>query len=453
MISKTFFMVGTKNWNLAWDLREVIQSNQRRTSLIAFQNLPLMWMLPNFNSGGFWVTNDTRSTEVEEEKRAEAGNKRKNLFDEINHQKKREREAHHTDLHDKSRTSHISITTDEGSTAENEDVADSEAEASTSRLASHRDDGCKQYSGGGSLSEVPKNFHWVDSSGVDLQGQQMFSISSEKEFKIGNMPYGVQYQAQSANIMNMPYSSLGKESNPSGAPIHHMMQVMTAVNSERPGTQPVLPANAPLMFGYPTVQLPMLEKDNSRGLVSHPQQLHPSYTGRDLPNSGAVHRNLHKSSEATQYDGTGRTLERAKGDWKQHVTEGGTSSQTGDEMKKGSMIFRPKDASDQPRAEGLPSEFSGIRPGIAADLKFGGCGSSPNLPWVSTTGPGPNGRTISGVTYRCSATQIRIVCACHGLHMSPEEFVAHAGEKITNPESGNGLASLPSSNPAASAQI
>ncbi|CAK9155147.1 unnamed protein product [Ilex paraguariensis] len=143
--------------------------------------------------------------------------------------------------------------------------------------------------------------------------------------------------------------------------------------------------------------------------------------------------NPHKSSEATQYDG--RSLERAQGDGKQHVTEGAASPY----------------ASGQPRAEGFSSEFPAIRPGTAADLKFGGCGSYPNLPWVSTTGA--NDRTISGVTYRYSATQIRIVCACHGLHMSPEEFVVHAGEAATNPESGNGLASFSSGNTAASAQI
>ncbi|MEI4850563.1 hypothetical protein Q8G46_28300, partial [Klebsiella pneumoniae] len=40
------------------------------------------------SGGGFWVVNNNRSSEVEEEKRLEAGSKRKNLFDEINHQKK-----------------------------------------------------------------------------------------------------------------------------------------------------------------------------------------------------------------------------------------------------------------------------------------------------------------------------------------------------------------------------
>ncbi|KAK4391699.1 Ninja-family protein [Sesamum angolense] len=57
------------------------------------------------------------------------------------------------------------------------------------------------------------------------------------------------------------------------------------------------------------------------------------------------------------------------------------------------------------------------------------------------------------VTYRYSPTQIRIVCACHGSHMSPEEFVRHAGEENSTPDAaGAGLASIPSSNTAASAQ-
>ncbi|KAA8529164.1 hypothetical protein F0562_034037 [Nyssa sinensis] len=412
----------------------------------------------NLNGPGLWVVNSNRYAEVEEEKRLEASNKPKILFDEIGHQKKREREAHHADLHEKTRTSHISITTDDGSTADNEDVADSEVEGSTSRLILH-DDNSKRYTGVGGSSEVPKEAHLVtESSVVDLQGQKRYKGSSEKEFKLGNMTYGVPFPTQSVNIINLP-SLPAKEPNSVGAAstsgyqLPGMIQVMAGTNSERPGSQPVMPGNFPLMFGYSPVQLPMLDKDNSWSLVSHPQQLHPSYAGRGPPNSdkndalkisqAAMPVILHKSSEAPQYDG--RALERSKIDGKQHATEEGSSSQTEDDVK-GSIMFRPKDALDQ------QSESPAIRPGIAAEVKFGGCGSYPNLPWVSTTGPGPNGRTISGVTYRYSPAQIRIVCACHGFHMSPEEFVQHAGEEQTNPETGSGLVSFPSSNPAASAQ-
>lgn len=131
---------------------------------------------------------------------------------------------------------------------------------------------------------------------------------------------------------------------------------------------------------------------------------------------------LHKSSDSND----GKEVERARSNGKQHVGEEGSSSHTEGDLK------------------GI--DFPAIRPGIEADLKFGGCGSYPNLPWVSTTGSGPSGKTISGVTYKCSPTQIGIVCACHGSHMSPEEFVQHASEE--NPESGAGLPSFPSSTPA-----
>ncbi|GMP59766.1 hypothetical protein CsSME_00022916 [Camellia sinensis var. sinensis] len=378
----------------------------------------------SLNGKGTWVSNVNKGAEVEEEKRHEAGDKRKNLFDEINNQKKLERESHIADLHDKPRPSHISITTDDGSTAENEDVADSEVEGSTSRLIPHHGDGTKKYIG--DAIQTTNN-----SSVVDLQGQKRFTISSEKEFKDGNMPYGVPFPPQLVNIMNMPYPLDVKESSSFGVPGTSnypqtgKVQAMAAANSKRPGTQPVMPGNFPVMFGYSPVQLPVSDKDDSWGLASHPQQLHPPFVGR-LPPSSDKHNDGLKISQ-------------------------GSFSQTEDGVKGSNMIFGTKEESDKLRAEGFPYELSAIRPGIAAELKFGGCGSSPNLPWVSANGPGPNGRTISGVTFRFSATQIKIVCACHGSHMSPEEFVRHAGEEQTNPDSGSGLASLPSNNPAASA--
>ncbi|XP_024959976.1 ninja-family protein mc410 isoform X4 [Cynara cardunculus var. scolymus] len=363
----------------------------------------------NINSGGFWGKNDGRSTEILEDRRQEAGSKRKNMFDEINHQKRQEREAYLSGLHVKARTPHVSITTDEGSTAENEDVADSEADASTSKLVQHRDDASKRHTGSVGLSEGAKEVRGVsDSSGVDLQAQRRFTISSEKEFKVGHVPHGVPFSGQSANILNMPYPLSVKESN----------------------SNPV----------------PTVEAGKSEGLVSHSSQYHPSYFGRGPPNSNRQNDGVKITQATTPVNGP-NPFERAKGDDK-HAKEEGTSMHTEVDTKGTNGI-------DQARVEGLPSEYPAIRPGIAAELKFGGSGSSPNLPWVSTTGPGPNGKTISGVTYRYSGTQIRIVCACHGSHMSPEEFVQHASEEQPNPNGGgggSGLPSFPNSNPAASAQ-
>lgn len=236
------------------------------------------------NSGGFWVSNDNRPIEVEEERRFDVGDKRKNLFPESSQQKKHEREAHHANMHDKTRTSHISITTDDGSTAENEDVADSETVGSTSRQILQHDENSKRFVGSSGLAEVHKELRGVpDSSGVELLGQRRFTISSEKDVKFGNMPYSTPFQGQSINIMNLPYSMPLKDSNPgnttstTGYPVPGMMQVMATTSGDRPGAQPVIPTNLPLMFGYSSVQLPTLEKDNSRSAASHLQQLHPSY--------------------------------------------------------------------------------------------------------------------------------------------------------------------------------
>ncbi|XVE98118.1 hypothetical protein REPUB_Repub03eG0077900 [Reevesia pubescens] len=394
----------------------------------------------NLNGRGLWGTNNNRPAEIDEDKRSEAGSKRKMLFDEINNPKKIEREAHHTELHEKPKTSHISITAEDGSTAENEDVAESEVEGSTSRLVSHHDDGSKRFIGS---SEVPK------------------------EVKLGNLNFGNPFPGQSANVMNVPFSLPMKDSNSVGTPsssghtLPGMIQIMPTGYSERSGTQPVNPGNLPVMFGYSPVQLPLLDKDNPWGMVSHPPQFHPSYAGRGPSNpdkhsdglkisQASMHTIARNSSEAPQYDG--RTFEQVKGEGKQHASEEGSSTQAEEDVKGSSMNLRANAASDRPTAEGLTLDFSAIKPGIAADLKFGGSGSYPNLPWVSTTGTGPHGRTISGVTYRFSANQIKIVCACHGTHMSPEEFVRHASEECTNPDNNNGLATFPSTNPAASAQ-
>ncbi|KAF8402133.1 hypothetical protein HHK36_013085 [Tetracentron sinense] len=53
--------------------------------------------------------------------------------------------------------------------------------------------------------------------------------------------------------------------------------------------------------------------------------------------------------------------------------------------------------------------------------------SLPQMPCVSTTGNGPNGKTITGFLYRYTKTEVSIVCVCHGSSFSPAEFVQHAG--------------------------
>lgn len=50
------------------------------------------------------------------------------------------------------------------------------------------------------------------------------------------------------------------------------------------------------------------------------------------------------------------------------------------------------------------------------------------MPCVSTTGEGPNGKRVEGFLYRYrKGEEVRIVCVCHGRFHSPAEFVKHAG--------------------------
>ncbi|KAE8689262.1 Ninja-family protein AFP3 [Hibiscus syriacus] len=51
-----------------------------------------------------------------------------------------------------------------------------------------------------------------------------------------------------------------------------------------------------------------------------------------------------------------------------------------------------------------------------------------DMPCVSATGDGPNGKKIEGFLYRYrKGEEVRIVCVCHGSFLSPAEFVKHAG--------------------------
>lgn len=154
-----------------------------------------------------------------------------------------------------------------------------------------------------------------------------------------------------------------------------------------------------------------------------------------------------------------KTLELVKGSNKQAVDTGPSSLAQAEEENKGNnTTLKQKEAANEPVLESTSHISSFIKPGIAANLKFGGSGSYPDLPWVSTTGLGTNGKTISGVTYKYNKNEVKIVCACHGTHMSPEEFVKHASTDGRNQEDNNNnnntnVASIPvGHHPAASAQ-
>lgn len=174
---------------------------------------------------------------------ADVNNKRRISFDEINNQKKHNREFACSDSKDKipqTRTSHICI--EDGATAESEDVAESEV-------------------GVGSSSEA-----------LALQGQKRNNLYLENDFKLGNMSYGVSYPVQPVN--NTVNAHMQNTAYPA------MMQVTPSMNGERLGPQIVNTGNIKQAFGYSSVQIPMLDKDNSWNPSSHPQIFQSSFAGR-----------------------------------------------------------------------------------------------------------------------------------------------------------------------------
>lgn len=308
----------------------------------------------------------------------------------------------------------ISISTDDGSTGENEDVADSEAEGSNSWLVAQREDSAK----GSVVNKGSDRKRSADDSAVGFQGKRQPSFSGS-ESSSGKLTPGNPLSMQASNIVAVPYQVTAQVSGPptiTNAPNFHPACTVQL----RPPTNGGLAVQAmgsasQVAFGYPAVQLPTLETSSSWAFGAPPQAM-SSFTAKEKV----------EQTGAKQAD-----------DGKKTQDAGASSSARAEDEKKADR--------------GLPLMGSAIRPGIAPNVKFGGSGSYPDLPWVSTTGPGPNGRTISGVTYKFGRNEVKIVCACHGTHMSPEEFMRHASADAPAHENST-LPALPVGNQATSAE-
>lgn len=363
-----------------------------------------------------WASNN-KTAETEGEK----SNKRKMPFEEIDFQNKHDKVADYSDTYGKNpvsvnmmRNSHVSVTTEDACSAVNEDVAESEAEGSNSWLISQNEEKSKS-------SDIPKISDKCaagDSNGIALHGQKEAAVSGR-------------FSSASA-IQPLPVS-----------------------NGERPPVPVMNTSSLQLSFGYSPVQLPTLETGSSWAFNSQPQHL-SSLISRDgatnMENSDGL-KASHVSLQVPRNSSAGvtsedKSLDLVKGG--NHTGEISSSSQNEDQSKGPIAFLRQKEKSNMSATVGASHEGTMIRPGIASDVKFGGCGSYPDLPWVSTTGP--NGRTVSGVTYKYNQNEIRIVCACHGIHMTPEKFVQHASADTPNPENNAVPGPFPSSNPAASAK-
>ncbi|XP_020596144.1 ninja-family protein Os05g0558800 isoform X2 [Phalaenopsis equestris] len=356
------------------------------------------------------LSSSNRTIETEDEKSGPA--KRKLPFEEINFPSKHEKKSTGALI----RNSHVSNTTEDGSTGENEDVAESEAEDPQSRLVSRREESMKCSD---TLVLSGKN--------VPSESREPNLSGKESNPEYGKPTFGIPLSLQPLKVMNIPYPVMASAAN---------------TNSMQ------------LAFGYPPAQLPTLETGSSWAFNSQPLNA-SSVTRREQSTGVPVQEHFedgaktsqgaapHNTTAAFSYDGKAPDLMIGSS---RYVGEAVSSARPDEQGKLRSNSTQANEATNKPATEALLREAPFIRPGIAPNLRFGGSGSYPDLPWVTTTGPGPNGKTVSGVTYKYNQNQIKIVCACHGTHMSPEEFVQHASSEGPNSENNPNLASFNTAN-------
>ncbi|CAN6350228.1 unnamed protein product [Urochloa humidicola] len=304
----------------------------------------------------------------------------------------------------------ISISTDDGSTGENEDVAESEAEGSNSWLVAQREDNTM----GSVVNKGSDRKRSADDAAVGFQGKRKPSFSGS-ESSSGKLQPGNPLSMQASNVVAVPYQVQAQVSGPptitNALNFHPVCPVQLRPPTNGGLAAQTMNSSSQVTFGYPAVQLPTLETSSSWAFGAAPQ--------------AAVKDKAEQTSSKQADDG-------------KRPQEAGASSSAHVE--------------DEKAERALPLMGSAIRPGIAPNVKFGGSGSYPDLPWVSATGTGPNGKTISGVTYKFGRNEVKIVCACHGTHMSPEEFMRHASADAPAQENSETLPAFPVGNQAASAE-
>ncbi|RWW89280.1 hypothetical protein BHE74_00001787, partial [Ensete ventricosum] len=425
-----------------------------------------------------------RPNEFEEEK---LGLKKPRLQSEkINFQKNHEKVVDRAEVLGKGpdevtsvKHSHLLVAADDGSTGENEAVAESEAEVLSCWLDSQHVNTAKR----SDLLKGTARHALSNPAGICVQGQILQTCSGNtSNVELPKVTYGTPLSLQPLTVSMVPYPIPAKPTV-AGAPITtsspspYVAQPTIPTIDEHPVVQGTNTDDQQIVFGYSSVQLPALETNSSWAFGSQHQivsalavgisnsLLHEDETKRSngqsllsdtymllmeiiihmpelLCHVRAASTQMHPS---TNLGYENKLAGLAKGNGK-HVVETGASSSSKAEDGKGiSSILGQKETTNLLVVEGFCHDGSAIKPGVASNLQFGGCGSFPDLPWVSATGPGPKGKTISGVTYKCSKNQIKVVCACHGSHMSLEEFIHHASADAMNPENCTSLASFTSS--------
>ncbi|XVF14404.1 hypothetical protein REPUB_Repub09cG0056000 [Reevesia pubescens] len=120
----------------------------------------------------------------------------------------------------------------------------------------------------------------------------------------------------------------------------------------------------------------------------------------------------------------------AQGTYKFPEARSPTSVQSGAETEQKSIIIPGKLLTQKSeKLAGVATENQPSQPVVAEKkVKEVVRNILEDMPCVSTTGDGPNGKRIEGLLYRYrKGEEVRIVCVCHGSFLSPAEFVKHAG--------------------------
>ncbi|KAK1351819.1 hypothetical protein POM88_053960 [Heracleum sosnowskyi] len=148
-----------------------------------------------------------------------------------------------------------------------------------------------------------------------------------------------------------------------------------------------------------------------------------------------------KKSDVRSWDSMGMVSNQVKVKTKANDTVNMTSSTNmqdresmySEELKPGGALIRdvaPFSTCRNPTDPVLSKKESSnaVNPSpLKPQTECNGGSHLPQMPCVSTTGKGPNGKTITGFLYRYTKTEVCIVCVCHGTSFSPAEFVKHAG--------------------------
>ncbi|XP_062077895.1 ninja-family protein AFP2-like [Humulus lupulus] len=242
-------------------------------------------------------------------------------------------------------------------------------------------------------------------------------------------------------------------------PYHHHQQQQHftgAVQYPYPSFQFVPFTNG---FAYPYMMpwwTPTAGADGKNGVQPMPcRSFGPFYTGQgfglNVSNGSGSEKNVGKAdgeagkttsngcSSSTVLSDSESSLEQNQRNDSKTNDEKANSEASAQNCSETTTVSQPVPEQQPPVADSTPSpnkaaELDRKPPKPPAQNRIGTTWPLQQMPYVSTTGDGPNGKTVTGFLYRYTKSEVNIVCVCHGRTFSPAEFVEHAGgTDISNP--------------------